>query len=44
MFLPMLTINAFEAGYDNRLSLSGFDMAGGIAPTKNTFKENEKQE
>lgn len=30
MFLPMLTINAFEAGYSNRLSISGFDMAAGM--------------
>lgn len=31
LFLPMLTINAFEVGYSNRLSISGFDMAAGMS-------------
>lgn len=30
MFLPMLTINAYEFGYGNRLSISGFEMASGM--------------
>ncbi len=29
MFLPILTINAYETGYSNKLSISGFDMANG---------------
>ena len=30
MLLPMLTINAYEFGYSNRLSFSGFEMASGM--------------
>lgn len=30
MLLPMLTINAYEFGYGNRLSISGFEMASGM--------------
>lgn len=30
LFLPMLTVNAYEAGYSNRFTISGFDLAGGV--------------
>ena len=36
LFLPMLTLNAYEAGYTNRLSISGFELATGITFTDNS--------
>lgn len=36
LFLPMLTLNAYEAGYSNRLSISGFELATGITFTDNS--------
>lgn len=36
LLLPMLTLNAYEAGYSNRLSISGYELATGVTFTDNS--------